>query len=242
MLLLTVNENWDEIWSDLSEGMGENPARRMRQDAIINRIQSGNTLDFGAGDGELVLRLIDLGFDCIGLEKSAEGVARANTMSKSLGLGQILFSLDSEEAKTATFDNLILSEVLEHIEKPYELLQLLTKYLKPNGLLIVTVPSGPISYFDRFIGHHRHYTSESLAKELVESNFEVVEIKQIGFPIVNIVRIWCLLRGKKIVLDLANPTKFFDSATGRAITKFFSIIGQVNSPFGWQLIAVVKMK
>jgi cyclopropane fatty-acyl-phospholipid synthase-like methyltransferase len=237
-----MNENWDEIWNSMAEGMGSNPARKLRQDAILRRIKPGPILDFGAGDGEFVLRMKEKNFEAMGVERSREGVSKANSKAHVLGYGDILFGTDSNFLDKKVFKNIVLSEVVEHIEDPTIVLKSLSKNLAPGGIMIVTVPAGPISKFDRFIGHYRHYSKASLKIELEKANFEVIELQQIGFPVVNLVRIWCLIKGDKVVKSLTTPNSIVDSNLGKIIVRILSLTFHFNSKFGWQLIATAKVK
>jgi SAM-dependent methyltransferase len=237
-----MNENWDEIWNSLSEGMGSNPARSLRQDAILKRLQFGSTLDFGAGDGELVLRMREIGLDSIGVEMSKEGVAKANSKGKTLGYGEVLFELTPSFLVGKVYDNIVLSEVVEHIENPTSVLKSLAANLAPHGLLIITVPAGPISKFDSFIGHYRHYSKKSLTVEIELAGFEVNQVLQIGFPLINIVRIWCLIRGDKVIKTLTKPNSLVNSPVGRLILRLLSLTFQLDTRLGWQLIATAKVK
>ena len=108
--------------------------------------------------------------------------------------------------------------------------------------MIITVPAGPISKFDKFIGHHRHYSKESLTLEIESANFEVIEVNQIGFPLINIVRVWCLVKGDKVVKALTKPNSFVDSVMGRFLLRLLSSTFQLDTRFGWQLIAIAKVK
>ncbi len=237
-----MNENWDEIWNTLSDGMGSNPARKLRQDAILRRIKHGSILDFGAGDGEFVLRMRAMGLASIGVEISKEGVDKANSKANAQGYGDLLFELEPRVLSGKEFDNIVLSEVVEHIENPRPVLESLAKNLATGGLIIITVPAGPISKFDRFIGHYRHYSKESLRLEIESAGFEVGHIHQIGFPLINIVRIWCLIKGDKVTKALTKPNRFVDSFLGKLILGVLSSTFQLDSRFGWQLIAIAKTK
>lgn len=237
-----MNGNWDEIWNSLSEGMGGNPARKLRQNEILRKLKNGKSLDFGAGDGELVIRMRELGLHAIGVEMSQEGIAKANSKSQSLGFGDVLFGLDSKHLFEDTYDNIIVSEVIEHIENPVPILKTLHKNLKNDGLLIISVPAGPISRFDRFIGHYRHYSKGTLRAEIEEAEFQVLKINQIGFPLINLVRIWCLIRGEKMIQELEKPNRLVNSAFGKFLIRILSSTFKFDTNLGWQLIAVAKSK
>lgn len=80
--------------------------------------------------------------------------------------------------KDAEFDIVLLTEVLEHIPYPANILAEIRRVLKPDGLLFVTVPF--------FWGLHDipfdeyRYTPFALERILKDSNFEIVEMKPAG--------------------------------------------------------------
>ncbi len=59
-------------------------------------------------------------------------------------------------------DLAVCSEVLEHVDDPARLLRSAMQYVAPGGTVVVTVPGGPRTAFDRHIGHRRHYTTDAL--------------------------------------------------------------------------------
>ncbi|WP_407408732.1 glycosyltransferase [Peribacillus sp.] len=50
---------------------------------------------------------------------------------------------------TATFDTIILADILEHLENPWKVIEKLSIYLKPNGSLICSIPN--ISHADALL-------------------------------------------------------------------------------------------
>jgi 2-polyprenyl-3-methyl-5-hydroxy-6-metoxy-1,4-benzoquinol methylase len=90
------------------------------------------------------------------------------------------------------FDTIILSHVLEHIEKPQELLQLVFKWLANDGIFLVSVPNSKsihrlaavemgllknefeLNQRDHDLGHYRVYDLYSLKKEVRDSGFKII--------------------------------------------------------------------
>ncbi|PIP93259.1 MAG: hypothetical protein COW00_12030 [Bdellovibrio sp. CG12_big_fil_rev_8_21_14_0_65_39_13] len=70
--------------------------------------------------------------------------------------------------KTKLFDVLVVMDVIEHVDHPKELLKQWLQSLKPNGILLVTVPAFQSlwSNHDVLLGHRRRYTRHSLEVEL----------------------------------------------------------------------------
>lgn len=95
-------------------------------------------LDIGSGPGYFLLHGEHRGWDVTGIEPSA----RAAAHSRSLGLNIVEDFLDERSADSlGQFDAIHLSEVLEHIPDPAQMLQIARRLLAPGGLLCVVVPN-----------------------------------------------------------------------------------------------------
>ena len=148
-------------------------------------------------------------------------------------------ALADEERGRATVA--ICSEVLEHVDEPDVLLRHAADYLAPRSRLVITVPGGPRSAFDRHIGHRRHFTAARLRHLLETSGFEQVTIQRAGFPFFDLYRLVVILRGKRLVADVEQTegTALDAGASGTAL-RLFDRAFRYNldsSPFGWQLVA-----
>jgi SAM-dependent methyltransferase len=147
--------------------------------------------------------------------------------------------LAAEERGRATVA--ICSEVLEHVDQPDLLLRHAADYLAPGSRLVITVPGGPRSAFDRHIGHRRHFTAARLRRLLETNGFEKVTVQRAGFPFFDLYRLVVIVRGKRLVADVeqAEGTALDAGASGTAL-RFFDRAFRYNldsSPFGWQLLA-----
>lgn len=83
--------------------------------------------------------------------------------------------LEDTAFEPETFPAAGLFDVLEHIEKEQDFLRQIHKYLKKDGLLVLTVPahSWLWSGEDRYAGHFRRYSLKSLSQTLNASGFSV---------------------------------------------------------------------
>lgn len=68
-----------------------------------------------------------------------------------------------------------LFDVVEHIEKDQEFLNLIHSYLKPNEKVFITVPAFQFlwSNEDKDAGHYRRYTCKQLSEKLETAGFKV---------------------------------------------------------------------
>ena len=134
-------------------------------------------------------------------------------------------------------------EVLEHVDDPAGFLSRARAYLKPGARLLVTVPGGPMSAFDRYIGHRQHFTRESIRAVLTEAGFEVNEVRMAGFPFFNLYRLTVIGRGEKLARDVKAGGTGTASKLAEAVMAAFRFLFRFNlsdSAFGWQVVAVAQ--
>src|SRR5438046_1622775 len=99
-------------------------------------------LDVGCGTAiQLGLPLARLGYVLTGIDLHESSIVKARELAHgcpnaSFVCGKVEY-LDAEP-----FNIVIISEVLEHVREPEELLRGAMRHLQKNGLMIVTVPNG----------------------------------------------------------------------------------------------------
>jgi SAM-dependent methyltransferase len=231
------------------QGLARNPGRLYRHQIIKNLVISNSRdeskliVDMGCGTGELLSYLArDIGTqNLLGLDISKVGILKAQEKFPNLNFGLIeINEFDSNSRSIQSrADIIVCSEVLEHLEKPELILKFISNNLASSGTLIVTVPGGPMSFLEEYIGHHRHYSKESLTDLLEDSGFQGVEIHRAGFPGINLIRLVSILRGSRILNDISESQK--DSILlklGFRIAELILKCSFKDSKFGWQLIAV----
>jgi|GEM_PF-506480 len=111
--------------------------------AILNDLHCGiNIFDIGCGTGELIYYLSENGFNPIGIEPSADAIR----IARSRGL--VVYDVPLEEfisnrqnVRENLFDVVLLMNVLEHVRKPFELINQVKALLAPGGFVFVRVPN-----------------------------------------------------------------------------------------------------
>ncbi len=246
-----AQEEWDRIWMQFHKGLARNPGRLYRYQIISQiikaRINGGNHLivDVGCGTGELLSHLAEQlsPQNLLGLDISKAGILIAQDNYPNLNFALIKVENDgfASTAIKAGADIIVCSEVLEHLEEPKKILKFISNNLLAEGVLIVTVPAGPMSFFERFIGHHKHYTKDSITQLLETAGFNRIEVQRAGFPGINLIRLASMLRGKRILNDLAeSQSKPVLLGLGLRIAELIMRHSFKDSIFGWQLVAVCK--
>ena len=148
---------------------------RHRNNCIIEIIKqySPQSLiyDIGGGNGYVASGLEKAGLKTVLIEPGQTGVLNA----KKRGLTNIVCStLEDINLKEGTLDAIGIFDVLEHIKEDGSFLTLLNKYLKPGGMLYITVPAFKFlwSKEDEAAGHYRRYTLKLLENILKKTGFE----------------------------------------------------------------------
>jgi SAM-dependent methyltransferase len=132
-------------------------------------------LDIGCSGGALLAALADARFSNLaGIDLSRDAIARC----QSRGLQNT--SVMNAEAPTfpdASFDLLIASDILEHLEHPQPALENWRRLLKPRGTLLVMVPAFMWlwSQHDQVNHHFRRYTRAGLVSDLRIADWTVLD-------------------------------------------------------------------
>ena len=243
-------DDWDRHWGHYAESAESNPAQRYRMRLILRELRLRNQpcrlVDIGSGQGDFVaqVRRRFPHADLLGIELSETGcrIARRKVPAATF-LQRDLLEPDDVPAEFRNWaTHAVLSEVLEHVDKPHRLLEHALAYLDGGCRIVVTVPAGPVSAFDRHIGHRRHYTADALGELLERGGLRVERIMSAGFPFHNLYRLAVLARGRRLVDDVVGhaPPSILRRVTSRGFDMAFRL-NLSKSPWGWQLVAAAHV-
>ena len=128
--------------------------------------------------------------------------------------------------------------MLEHIDEPGAFLESARAWLAPDATLIVTVPGGPMSAFDRHVGHRTHYTIEGLTALLEGAGFRVRDCGAVGFPFFNLYRRSVIMRGERLIDDVGEDGHVSPVVrAGMAVFGGLLGLSPTRGRRGWQLYA-----
>lgn len=158
--------------------------------AILAAEPGSLVLDIGAADGSVARRLTDRGCRVTGIELDADAARAAERTCEQVIVADVE-ALDLAEALAgATFDVVLLLDVLEHLRDPVATLKAAAGRLKPDGRMIVSVPnvthaavrlellSGRFQYTDAGLldrTHLRFFDREGLERMLAEAGLTVFD-------------------------------------------------------------------
>jgi 2-polyprenyl-3-methyl-5-hydroxy-6-metoxy-1,4-benzoquinol methylase len=117
-----------------------------RLDFIVNTIKELNKpdlkiLDIGCGNGNISLALGSLGYNVTGVDIDQTSIENARKLNTFKNVKFDLLDANAFNVKEE-FDAIVCSEVLEHLDKPEDLVKSIFCILKKEGVLIATVPNG----------------------------------------------------------------------------------------------------
>jgi 2-polyprenyl-3-methyl-5-hydroxy-6-metoxy-1,4-benzoquinol methylase len=252
----TDQDDWDGHWDRYGEAAAGNPANDYRQALILKLLgdlsPGASLLDIGSGQGQFAIELQKqhpeiavwgVEYSALGVRRSAQAAKHARVQARFLQRDLLKpVQLDPGQPAAAYA---VCSEVLEHVDDPAALMRHAISLLTPGARVVVTVPGGPRSAFDKHIGHFRHFTASSLRQVLSEAGLDVDRVFRSGFPFFNLYKLAVVLRGQKLVKEMdSRPAGVQPSWLEAAATKFFRRAFTLNlddSVFGWQMAAVAHV-
>lgn len=100
-------------------------------------------LDVGCGTGVMItLPLAGFGYHILGIDLDSESIAAARKLNPFSNASFAVLEVEELVQSGMVFDAVVCSEVLEHLDQPAQMLRTLRKLIKPNGILLITVPNG----------------------------------------------------------------------------------------------------
>ncbi|HZT76358.1 MAG TPA: class I SAM-dependent methyltransferase [Vicinamibacterales bacterium] len=136
------DQRWDEAWiaNEFHTGYKDLIFRSILRELERRVGRSGRRLlDVGAHAGRFLRFAVDAGWNAEGVELNPKTAAYAAAHS---GARVHQINAASLAADGRRYDAIVLTDVLEHIPAPLDILSTLTSMLDVNGVLAIKVPSG----------------------------------------------------------------------------------------------------
>jgi len=191
--------------------------------------------EIGCGTGTFTTLIAAQGYTVTGFDIHAPYVEVATQrLRKFPSCNAICADVTAMPWGDASFDTIVMLDVLEHIENDVSLLRKLRDGLASDGRLILKVPAGRWLYstMDKAIGHFRRYSRRSLADTLNRAGFSVMAMRP--FNAAAIPGWWLNGRVLKRVTPPANQVVLFE----RLVPMVRTVEHALRMPIGISLIAV----
>lgn len=167
--------------------------RERVEEIIAPRVPRGRLLDVGCGSGHFLKVAVDYGYDGYGVEPNPEMVRFA---ADELGLRHIRCGpLSETDYPPAYFDVVTLWDVLEHVERPGDLLTAVRGVLKRDGWVFAytenwesfnVLVAGEYSEMVAPDVHLRHYSPLTFRGEFERAGFRVEAVYTKGLDLAHI--------------------------------------------------------
>ena len=199
-----VGQYYDEYWRRANPPPCADPLAAVRRRLLEGELESlapaARVLDVGCGAGDLVATLAAGRFEAVGMDVSAEAVARASR--RHPGCRFVRHSIEDVPwpLQAESFDAVVSFDAIEHLLRPGRLLEGASSVLRPRGVLALTTPYHGVvkniavaalafdRHFDVEGDHIRFFSDRALRRLLAEAGFEVERVRHFG-------RIWGLWAG-----------------------------------------------
>jgi len=229
---------YDEMWRSYAHLDAVSPAAFHRRRVVVRLAAKAARgaraiLDVGCGQGELLSELSRAlpSASVSGADLSEQSIADSRKKNPDYDL----FVMDLTDAgfeqkhaeRLGNYDLVVCSEVIEHIEDDGLAVRRLRSLLAPGGHLIITVPGGRMSRFDKVIGHYRHYRPRDLERLMRTNRLETERVLAWGFPFHNVYRTAVRVASVATIPRSSKPKR--DKAQSGVVS---SVLGQAYTVFG----------
>lgn len=221
-----------------------------RRDFILQTLKKygvpkdATVLDIGCGGGGLVHFLATQGYrHTAGIDSSPEAVSFCEKRG--------LTTIHLDDAKNITsfpersFDSIISSDVLEHLNDPKKALTSWFHVLKEGGLLILFVPAFTALWSERdVLNHHiRRYTGPEIIRLGAEAGF--TNIRHSYWNFMNFIPYFLILKLKSHTKNKIVPITKKDTFTNKLLKAMLylenrMILAGFRFPFGVSFVVVFK--
>ena len=246
----------EKLLSNVGDMSLKRRARRIIEE--LNPKKTEKIIDLGCGTGYYLFLLSNLGvkLNLVGFDYDEKAIEEARDNLKKKSIDFIIGNLHRMPFEDKSFDKAVMSEVLEHVEEDVAVLKEVHRILKPNGVIVISVPSINYPFFwDPFnwvlqhsfnthiksgffsglwSGHLRLYLLSDLKSKFEKAGFRVEIAKELTFwclpfnhYLVNIIA--RLLYDVKISPKIADKiSKFKDSKKPQAFDLAFRFVNWVD--------------
>jgi len=188
-----------KIISDRAEvykvGLNKDEKNDVRVIAYDYTVENSTVLDVGCACGDFGKLLSSKRCNVYGMEYDAGSIAIASSLGEYNSIYQINlndFNEEEYEGYFSYFDSIVALDILEHLLDPEQVLVFLTKLLKVDGSLIISLPN--VAFCDIKLGilndeftytdtgildktHIKFYTYKSIVEMMTRLGLEIEECK-----------------------------------------------------------------
>jgi len=202
------------------------------------------TLEIGCSNGNLISNFQEINkYNYVGSDAQSPRIMDLARLYSNIPF--IEFDLIKNPFLESTFNNIVMLNVLEHIENDQLALDNVFKILEKNGLLIIEVPAVSFLYddYDKQLLHFRRYDMKNLIDKLINSGFMIEKKTHLGFmvfPFFFITKLINKIFKKKVeIIKMANIS---DNIVLKVLFKIEKKLSNFSLPFGVRCYVCARKK
>lgn len=209
---------------------------------ISVRLPRLRVCELGCGTGGNLVGIADH-HEVVGIECSPQALAYARqTLGDRVRYGRLPHEIDLPRQ---SFDVVLMTDVLEHIEDDASAANAALRLLKPGGIVVATVPAYQWLYSPRDAWHHhfRRYSKRRFARLWKSEHAEPLLLSYYNtllFPAAAAVRLAGKLAPHRRPGDLSIPARPLNEFLARLMGSERNLLGRAPMPFGLSLVAVIR--
>lgn len=146
-----LSKHTQDRLEELLSNVGDMSLKRRARKIIdgINPQKGEKIVDLGCGTGYYLFLLSNLGInlDLTGFDYDKKAICEAVELLYEKKIKFVTGDLHKIPFVDKSFDKAVMSEVLEHVEEDTQVLREIYRILKPNGILVISVPSIDYPFF-----------------------------------------------------------------------------------------------
>jgi SAM-dependent methyltransferase len=220
---------------------------RSRQNIVCRTLRRyapprARILDVGCGTGATSAALRRFG-DVTGLDMGLAALGHA----RARGLVVARASAESLPVGDACFDVAVALDVLEHLDDDRRALEEIRRVLRPDGLLLATVPAYSFlwSSHDEALGHRRRYRRGELQARISAAG---LEIELCSYVMASILPVAIAVRLSERIFPRRGPSQSGYVLLPRPLNELLTHLTSLSSwllpittlPFGLSILAVAR--
>jgi trans-aconitate methyltransferase len=209
-------------------------------------VQSNGKLrvcELGCGTGAN-LDVVKDRYDVVGVDSSLQALEYARSrLGARVFQGELPADID---LPAESFDVLLLSDVVEHVEDDRGSMDTAMRLLKAGGIVVVTVPANPWLYseYDVRLHHVRRYSKKQFQTLMKGTGGEIKLLSYFNTllfsPAVAVRLLGKVMPKRDPMRALEVPRKAVNEVLATTMMSEAMALGRLPLPFGLSLVAVIK--
>jgi SAM-dependent methyltransferase len=191
--------DWDGAPSECQASGPAFHARTYLIDRAFRRLRPQRLLDIGCGRGHVTAIAARHAASVTATDLSPQAVSATRDVLHTHPDAHVVCAdalAGGPGFEDASFDAVLLSEVLEHLDDDRAALAGCRRLLRTGGHLVLTVPGDPSLWtqWDDLAGHRRRYRRRELCEKLEGAGFRIDALTSWGFPVTG----WLAIRAARM--------------------------------------------